>query len=168
AEQLRRHGFTGADVAELLDLRRVVEGYLRGGLPRATAQAAVDRAAGRDWFPLAYLRREVAAEPGAWRDMDFDPAAVVSGVRCPALLFHGATDEWMPIDDSVAAWRRAAADPTMATFHRLAGCDHLPTVGGGADPAAISADYTGLLLDWLDRLPLDRLPLDRRLPPEHA
>ncbi len=151
AEQLRRHGYGDADLAELGRLRATVEAYQRGDLDRATAQAAVDRSAARPWFPLAYLLRELPDRPGTWRDMDFDPVPVFARVTCPTLLFYGTTDAWVPIDASVAAWRRATAGAaTPPTVHRLDGCDHYPTLGGGEDLDSISPQYAATMLRWLD------------------
>ncbi|WFE40252.1 alpha/beta hydrolase [Micromonospora sp. WMMD998] len=69
AEQLRRHGYGPDDLAELARLRGVAEGFLRGDVPRPTAQADVDAAAQRPWFPLAFLPRELPEAPGTWADM---------------------------------------------------------------------------------------------------
>jgi uncharacterized protein len=83
AEQLRRHGFDSAAVAELVCLRTTVEEYLRGNIPRAAAQTAVDHAAERPWFPLAYVRRQLPHRSGTWQDMYFDPASAIAGLSCP-------------------------------------------------------------------------------------
>jgi len=151
AAQLRQRGFTGADQAELAELRTALEEYQRGGVDRATAQVVVDRFAGRPWFPLAYVPRELSGRPGTWTDLDFDPAPVFAQVRCPVLLYYGETDGWVPVAESVAVWRAAAAGAgTSLTIRRLAGCDHLPTVGGREELDAVSPAYTATLLAWLD------------------
>jgi uncharacterized protein len=141
AEQLRRNGFGPADIAGLLTTRRAVESYLRGDLDRDSAQAAVEAAAAKPWFPLAYLRRHLPA-PDAWPDLDFDPAPLIAAVRCPTLLFFGETDEWMPIDASIAAWQGKTV-----TIRRLAGSGHEPTL----DPL-----YTDPLRAWLAEQAGDR------------
>ncbi|MET7832522.1 alpha/beta hydrolase [Micromonospora sediminicola] len=150
AEQLRRHGYGPADVAELTRLREVAEGFLRGDVPRSVAQAELDAAVRRPWFPLAFLPDELPGTPGTWADMDFDPAPVLARLTCPVLLCYGQTDAWTPIEASLAVWRREARDAEL-TVARLAGCDHAPTLGGGDDPGSVSPQYEAVLLDWLDR-----------------
>ncbi|MER5332680.1 alpha/beta hydrolase [Micromonospora sp. NPDC002717] len=152
AEQLRRHGYGDTDLAHLSRLRRVAETYLRGELPRSVAQAELDAAVERPWFPLVFLPREVP-EPGAWADMDFDPEPVFAKLSCPVLLCYGETDAWTPIEESLAVWRRAAQAAEL-TVARLTGCDHAPTVDEADDVAGVSPQYEQVLLSWLDR----RLP----------
>ncbi|MFG3706879.1 alpha/beta hydrolase family protein [Micromonospora sp. NPDC047670] len=148
AEQLRRHGYGDADLAELDRLRGVAETCLRGGLPRAVAQAELDAAVGRPWFPLAFLPRKVP-EPGTWADMDFDPEPVFAALSCPVLLCYGETDAWTPIEESLAVWHRAARAAEL-TVARLAGCDHAPTLHEADDLTAISPQYEEALLHWLE------------------
>lgn len=133
AELLRRNGFSDA-VGDLLALRAAYEDYLRGRRDRVTVQAMVDRAAREAWFPHAYVRRTLPP-PGTWADLDFDPKAVFARVRCPVLACYGEDDEWVPIEESVAAWRQACDNVTIV---RLAGCGHEPS-----GPA-----YTDALVRW--------------------
>ncbi|MFD6713805.1 alpha/beta hydrolase [Micromonospora sp. TSRI0369] len=150
AEQLRRHGYGPADLADLAELRRLAEGYQRGEVSRPAAQAALDAAARRRWFPLTFLPAELPERPGTWTDMDYDPAPVLARLTGPVLLCWGETDAWIPIEDSLAVWRRTARDAEL-TVARLAGCDHAPTLGEREDLDGVSPQYERLLLDWLDR-----------------
>ncbi|MEU7573326.1 alpha/beta hydrolase [Micromonospora sp. NPDC049240] len=150
AEQLRRHGYGPVDVAELTRLREIAEGFQRGDVPRPAAQAALTAALSRPWFPLAFLPRELSERPGTWADMDFDPAPVFARLTGPVLLCYGETDAWVPIEESIAVWRRAAHDADL-TVTRLPGCDHAPTLGEREELAAVSPRYEAVLLDWLDR-----------------
>ncbi len=139
AEQLRRHGFGPPDQLELAELRARVEAYLRGEGDRASAQATVDRFAARPWFPHAHVPTCLPALAGAWPEMDFDPVPVFTRLSGPVLVFFGETDEWMPVEDSVAVWQRAGAGGTAAvTVVRLPGCQHLPTLNQGRSLATIS------------------------------
>ncbi|GHJ54706.1 hypothetical protein Nm8I071_40130 [Nonomuraea sp. TT08I-71] len=150
AEQLRRHGYGEADLAELDRLRGIAEGFLRGDVPRATAQAELDVAVRRPWFPLAHLPRELPDTSGTWVDMDFDPEPVFAKLSGPVLLCYGETDGWTPIEQSLVVWRRAAREAEL-TVARLAGCDHAPSLDGHDDLAGVSPDYERVLLDWLGR-----------------
>jgi uncharacterized protein len=152
AEQLRRAGFDQEALAELALLRSTCEDYLRGQADRPSAQALVDRLSGRPWFPLAYVPPDLPA-PGAWQDMDFDPATIFSRVHCPVLLFYGEDDEWTPVEDSEDAWRRASvsAGNRDVTIVSLPGTSHHPTLHGGREISSISPVYTKTLLTWLEK-----------------
>jgi hypothetical protein len=60
----------------------------------------------------------------------------------------------MPIEESIAAWQAAKEHGTLTDVRvvRLAGTDHLPTVGGRADPRAISTVYSDTLAEWVNTL----------------
>ncbi|TDB82054.1 S9 family peptidase [Micromonospora sp. KC721] len=148
AQQLLLHGYGSAELADLTHLREALESVVRGHIDRETAQAVIDRYADRPWFPLVYVPRDLHSHPGTWDDMDYDPEPVIAQVRCPTLLFYGEADEWTPAEDSIAVWRRAAATSDL-TIHRLAGCTHLPTVGGADALKAISSDYSSTMLAWV-------------------
>lgn len=149
AAQLRRNGHGDDEaLAELLELRGALEDAIRDRSRLDASQAVVDRYAGRPWFPLAHVPRTLDPSAG-WPDLDFDPAPILAAVRCPVLLFYGETDEWTPIEPSIAAWQRAGnGDLTVV---RLPGTGHAPTVGGLHDRDAISPAYTRALVDWLER-----------------
>jgi uncharacterized protein len=149
AEQLRRHGHGDDEaLAELLELRTALEDAIRDRSRLGAAQEVVDRYADRPWFPLAHVPRTL--DPSVdWPDMDFDPAPILAAVRCPVLLFYGESDEWTPVEPSIAAWERAGnGDLTVV---RLPGTGHAPTLGGVHDPEAVSPAYTQALVDWLER-----------------
>lgn len=148
AQQLLQRGYGEADLVELACLREALEGVVRGRLDRAVAQAVVDRYADRPWFPFACVPRDLRGHPGSWEDMDYDPQPVIARVTCPTLLFYGESDEWIPAEDSIAGWRRAAATDDL-TVRRLADCTHLPTYGGADALASVSRHYTDTLLDWM-------------------
>ncbi|MEV2238376.1 alpha/beta fold hydrolase [Micromonospora sp. NPDC049891] len=148
AQQLLLRGYGSADLADLTRLREALESVVRGHIDRESAQAVIDRYADRPWFPLVYVPRDLHSYSGTWDDMDYDPQPVIAQVRCPTLLFYGEADEWTPAEDSIAVWRRAAATGDL-TIHRLAGCTHLPTVGGADAVEAISSDYGSTMLSWV-------------------
>lgn len=150
SKQLRKHGYTEVDAAELTATRLTVEQFLRNGEDRTSAQAQLDQVVERPWFPHAYLPNTLP-EPGTWQDMDFDPGAILARLTCPVLAFYGETDEWMPIEESVAAWQVAKEHGTLEdlTLVRLPGTDHIPTSGGRPERAGVSALYGETLTHWL-------------------
>ncbi len=150
SQQLLAHGYHDTDLAELAVLREALESAVRGHIDRAAAQAIVDRYADRPWFALASVPRDLLGHPGTWDDMDYDPEPVIAQVSCPVLLFYGESDEWTPARESIAVWRRAAATHDL-TVHTLAGCTHMPTLGGAGTLESVSPDYTSTLLEWIGK-----------------
>ncbi len=152
ARRLRDRGYDAEALRELAELRVVWEAYLRGEQARQVAQAVIARYAARPWFPLVYVPSTLP-EPGSWQNMDFDPEPVFSRAHCPVLLFYGENDEWVPIDESVAAWQRAAegSGNRDLTVVRLPGTSHTPTLERGETMATISPAYTEQLVLWLGR-----------------
>jgi uncharacterized protein len=120
----------------------------RGDLPRAQAQAVVNRYQDRAWFPLAWVP-PVLPDGLAWDDMDFDPAVAIGGLTCPVLAFYG-DDAWIPVQESIEVWRRRFPDPARLTIRELPGTTHYPTLDGGRDQQSVSPDYTATLTGWLD------------------
>jgi len=145
-------GFGDGAADRVIAARRAVDEYRRGRASLADAQRAIDAIKGEPFFAHAYLPADAGAL-GSWPDMDFDPAPVFAKVTVPVLLFYGEDDEWQPIDDSVAAWRRAAerAGNRDVTVVRLPGTGHAPTRGRRADIAAIDPVYERELAAWLMR-----------------
>ena len=150
ARQLRIHGYGDADVEELTAVRLACERYLRTGEHRVATQSLLDTATTRPWFAHAYLPTTLP-DPGSWEDMDVDPLSALRVLTCPVLAFYGETDEWIPLDRSIAAWECARATGTLTdlTLVRLPTTDHLPTVGGRPEPAALSSQCSDALATWL-------------------
>jgi hypothetical protein len=80
---------------------------------------------------------------------------VFARTTCLTLLVHGEKEEWVPVERSVAAWRRArpqARDDVTVT--RLSGVGHWPGEESrgveGVDPR-----YTAALVRWLGVSPYE-------------
>jgi uncharacterized protein len=154
--QLRSSGYGRREQAELVRLRRAVEGALRGTISRADAQRVIDRYSDQAWFPLAWVPRRLTSR-SRWEDMDYDPSKSFVRAVAPTLLFYGETDEWLPIDASVRAWRAAqrVSRNEDITIVRLPGTAHAPTLRA-MRTRAISPAYTQTLIDWLKERGLAR------------
>lgn len=153
AKHVRDAGFPEEAVRSVVSARRLVDEWRRGRVSIEEAQRAVDDLAQHPWFEQAYLPADLSvARP--WPNMDFEPEDLFATLRVPTLLFYGEDDEWQPIDQSVAAWRRAAkaARNDDVTIVRLAGTAHAPTIGGRESIDAVSPEYERTLIDWLRRV----------------
>jgi uncharacterized protein len=71
-------------------------------------------------------------------EMDFEPEPVFERVRVPTLLFYGEDDEWIPLEESIEAWRRARGDAVDVVLLR----------GFGYEPLG-STLYEETLVEWL-------------------
>ena len=153
AKHVRDAGFSEEDARRVTRAREVVDDYRRGRTGVHAAQAAIDDIKDERFFEHAYLPRE-ARDLGPWPDMDFDPVPVFAKVKVPTLLFYGEDDEWQPIDASIAAWRRAAAEAGNpdVTILRLPGTAHAPTRSGREDVDSVDPDYERALIAWLTRV----------------
>lgn len=153
AKHVRAAGFGDAAADRVTAARRIVDEHRRGRGSLAEAQRAIDEISDEPFFGLAYLPRH-ASELGPWPDMDFDPEPIFAQVRVPTLLFYGEDDEWQPIDESVAAWRRAAtlAENDDVSVVRLPGTGHAPTRDGKKDETAVDPEYERTLIGWLRRV----------------
>jgi pimeloyl-ACP methyl ester carboxylesterase len=125
-------------------LRLTLEDLARGVGSRAQAERLLDAARREPWWELEYLPDRLPENFGdarVWRDeMEFEPEPVFAEVRVPTLLFYGEDDEWIPIDASIEAWRRARGEKVEIV--RLAGTGHDATLASGE----ISPLYTETLI----------------------
>lgn len=149
AEQLRRAGL-GSDAAErAVELRARAEAWIRGA-DVGDLNADLSAAAREPWWPLVFLpegvpsgvdaqalRRELAEESF------FKPEPVFAQVRVPTLLFYGDDDGWIPVEASIATWRRARGSDIEIVV--LPGTGHEPIHPDGT----ISREYERRLVDWL-------------------
>lgn len=145
-EQLRRAGYDDDAVALERAARAELEDVIHGRGSPERAQALLDEARHQAWWPLAYLPDRVlyGEERRGWiEEMDFEPEPVFARVRVPTLVFFGDDDEWIPIEASIEAWRRARGDEVKIV--RLPGTGHDATLAGGE----ISPFYTETLVEWL-------------------
>jgi pimeloyl-ACP methyl ester carboxylesterase len=151
SEQLRSAGYGTTDRARLVRLRRTYEAAVRGSISQEAAQRVIDVYAGYPWFKLAWVPRRLSGRID-WKDMDYDPSSSFEQITVPTLLFYGERDEWVPIGPSLRRWKAAqqVSRNQQVRVVRLRGTTHAPTIGGKMTAAAISPQYTQVLLDWLE------------------
>jgi uncharacterized protein len=147
AERMRRAGYGEEAVRQMTRLRLTLEELARGGGSQAEAVRLLEAARAEPWWELGYLPDRLPEDfedARAWRDeMEFEPEPVFAEVRMPTLLFYGENDEWIPIEPSIEAWRRARGEEVEIV--RLPGTGHDATLASGE----ISPLYTEALVEWL-------------------
>lgn len=153
ARTVREMGYGEAAVARLLYLRGRVNRYYRGELARDEVQAELDVARAEPWYSHGYLIGPKGlpedVELSKWHhEMDYDPLSVWREVRQPVLFIYPEDDRWIPVAESVAAFRGATAHLNDATFAQIPNSDHLMGMENEADPR-ISAEYLTVLVNWL-------------------
>lgn len=70
-----------------------------------------------------------------------DPVGDIAAVRCPMLALFGSADPLVPVDASVAEFRRARPDVTIEVF---VGANHRDRIGDDLAPG-----YLDTLTDWM-------------------
>lgn len=118
------------------------------GADRGPLEAAIAEAKTKEWWPKVFLPDELPGDEAreeVRQELDFDPAPVFAAVRVPTLLFYGDEDEWIPVPESIAAWREARGDQVGVVL--VSGTGHEP-----AEDEVVSPLYERAMLDWLQRL----------------
>lgn len=117
--------------------------WIRGG-DRGPLELAAADAKTQPWWgqvslpaniPPDEARRQLAEE------LTFDPEPIFAAVRVPVLLVYGDADEWIPVNESVAVWKRACPSAEVLVVPGMA---HVPAVD-----EAIAPEYERAMVDWL-------------------
>lgn len=162
-------GYTQTDVSEMLDARRMVNGYFTGTNSRAEAVAALTKIEGRPWFDLMYLPKasSLPANPAnsTWPErMDVNFFTAVEQVRIPMLFVLGGEDPWIPVSATVARLHAIAATHPHLEYAVVPNANHLMMTPpaheqmNDADPRQVAiekpdvAAYFTLLGSWLSRV----------------
>jgi uncharacterized protein len=103
-------GYSGEDVQQMLETRKMWTGYLKGVNPRAEAVEALRKAEMQPWFNLVFMPKasQLTTDPvhNSWRrEMDYDPVATVRRLKVPLLFIYGSSDPWVPVEQSVKQLR---------------------------------------------------------------
>lgn len=162
-------GFSQSDIDDMLDARRMVNGYFTGTNSRDAAVAALTKIESRPWFDLMYLPKasSLPADPAGspWREqMDVDFFAAIEQDKIPMLFILGAEDPWIPVSATVARLRAVAATHPRLEYAVVPNANHLmmtPPIHeqmNDADPHQVAIEkpdvtaYFMLLASWLSRV----------------
>lgn len=114
--ELVEDGWTEAEAAAAIAVRRATWRYWQTGEGRAEAEAAVERAKATPWFERlgwpegVRPREEVDDASAAWLEVaSYDPVPVAERVAVPVLHVYGGKDRHIPVAASVDALTAAYA-----------------------------------------------------------
>lgn len=152
---LREAGYPAEIVERAILLRRAMDAYYAGAKTREQVARLLAPARSEPWYELTYLPPELPRNVKSTKwfyQFAFDPAASIAEVRAPVLLLFAERDPWIPIDQSIAAWKARAR--TRLTIRRIPGANHF--MAGTTDPAhdldpePVSGEYTRVMTEWLE------------------
>jgi pimeloyl-ACP methyl ester carboxylesterase len=151
---LREAGYSDEVIERATLLRQQYDLYFDGKMKRDDIAELLANARAEAWFPLAYLPEEPPPDvmQSKWYfQFDFDPADAISKVRAPVLLLFAERDPWIPIESSMAIWKKK--NPKHLTISIVPGTNHFMAKttdpAHESDPEPVSADYTEIMIQWL-------------------
>lgn len=158
---LKANGYSQADVDQMVAARKAVDGYMRGTVSRADAQAKLDGIKTKPWFKYLYMGETFRdREISGWRkEIENDPLANLGSVTVPTLILYGADDAVVPVADSTERLKGVAAKMPKMRVHVIGGADHAmqmsPDLKVALDPKhdgterPDSPEYFAVLASWL-------------------
>lgn len=160
---LATKGFSDADIRDAVATRQAVEDYLRSRRSTESAQAALNSAKDKPWFPDIFMDSTVSGHPerSRWRkEMDYDPVAPLLSLRIPVLMLFGSDDPWVPVQASLTRFEQIRRGRPNVAVAVIPGADHMmmppPKANPMAyDPASLKRDgpevprYFLVLANWL-------------------
>jgi uncharacterized protein len=143
-------GLPRAQIAEALQVFERRLELMRSGVAAEEVFEREADARAQPWFGLVgdETVEELRFDFGIY---DFDAAAVLARVRCPVLGVWGERDVIVPVEASVAAYRRAASSAGRDNdeFHVLEGADHGLRRPGSSERVP---ELFATVIDWIARV----------------
>jgi len=154
--ELRERGFPDEAIAQMLELRALVNEVYRGKADRSKVQKKLDIFRKEAWFPFAYLDDDLPEDPTVemWhQEMDFDPKPVIQNINVPVLLLYGEQDPWVPIAKSIALWKKYCPDDL--SIHQIKDANHfmisIAHSGIRGEEGPQVEEYSIIMTQWLKR-----------------
>ena len=151
---LRERGFPDEAIAQMLELRALVNEVYRGKADRTRVQEKLNALRNEAWFPFAYLGDDLPEDPTVekwYQEMDFDPLPSIQNIHVPVLLLYGEQDPWVPIARSIEVWKEYGSDDL--SVHQIKDANHfmisIPHSGIRGDDGPQVQEYSTVLARWL-------------------
>jgi len=152
---LRTAGRSRSDIEKALGVRAMVNEYYRGRVSQSEAARSIASIRNEPWFGQVYLPLgggELPANPGDspwYREMDYDPLAVLEKVHIPIVFFFAEQDRWVPVNESIAKVKLATRRNASAVIRRVPGTDHVMETGAPDSNGPTSEAFVTQCLDWI-------------------
>ena len=153
---LRQQGFTEHTIAQAIALRNRVNEYYRGHISREVLSTELDRAQSEPWFQAAYLNPsqglpEDVTKKKWWYELDYEPLAIWQQIQQPTLFLFAEADQWVPVAESMAKFRRATAHLKDVKMIQIQDTDHLMYRTRGQKAESISEEYLDTMITWIKK-----------------
>jgi len=147
---LRSQGFGEPEIKEAFELVTTDQRVSLGKASWTELQQTIDRFSDREWFKS--LGYEPAPLTAPIRTFDrhalaYDPVADIDAIRIPSLWIYGDADTIIPVQDSIAAIRRARSQPKPEIIV-LPKAGHSFTDSETAIPQ-LARTYPNVVVDWI-------------------
>ncbi|QNL22201.1 alpha/beta hydrolase [Hyphobacterium sp. CCMP332] len=155
---LKMNNYSKEIIEKAIHLRNITNDYYRGNRDRQKTQEEIDMFRDKDWFNDVYLpwRGNLPQDISKTKwihEMDFDPKEYFEKVNIPIALFYGATDRWVPIEESIEVWKNVFDKNGNSNFeiHRINRAGHMMILDedNNPDQEVISEQYTERLNRWV-------------------
>jgi pimeloyl-ACP methyl ester carboxylesterase len=147
---LRSQGFGEPEIREALELVTTDQRVSLGKASWTELQQTIDRFRERPWFKsLGYEPAPVTAPIRTFdrHALAYDPVADIDAIRIPSLWIYGDADTIIPVQDSIAALRRARSQPQPEIIV-LPNAGHSFTVSDTAIPQ-LARGYPDVVVRWI-------------------
>jgi dienelactone hydrolase len=154
AFHLKADGYDQAVIDKVIELRRLVNEYLRGNISREQAATGLIPYESEPWFEKGYLYSSSELPTDITRskwhyEMDYAPLPIWEQVTQPTLFLFAETDEWVPIAASIENYRVSTSHMQDVTLRQIPGTSHLMSISKNWDDFMISPEYLSVLVGWL-------------------
>ena len=158
---LKMNNYSDEIIDTAKHLRHITNEYYRGNRDRKKTQDEIDEFREEVWFNDVYLPwqgnlpEDVSVTK--WiHEMDFNPREYFEEVKIPVSLFYGATDRWVPIEESIEVWKEVFDKNGTSNFeiNRITKAGHMMILDEDNNPEEeiTSNQYTNELKKWVSKI----------------
>lgn len=154
---LRENGFSEGVINHAIVLRKQVDDYYRGLLGKEYVEEKLKNSQDKEWYNKAFLpinaELPLDVRKAKWfYQLDFHPLDCLSKVNIPMLFMFADHDVYVPIEESIEAYRLATLNNPWISFIKVENTDHFMMTFKENEKEGVSNvsdDYLNKLSEWL-------------------